>query len=337
MIGSTIFHLIFIPKTFLYYFWNHEVLIYHLLFCLLLMRNMNKNILTKFYYICNQFSFDTMKILSCHRTPTTRFLSQGYEGYHFLNTFKKFYCRNNGLVGQYRKISAKCSWSSQFDWWFVTITSIFTLTYFHYDNNWSCGVYVESKLTKLAICLKPLVMTSLRYVCTINYWLINIIAIVIMQIVMILLDCIDFCISLNRDSCLEFLFDSLMFLYLLLPKNVISCGCFPYDMTEDLSSFILFYVVDFGGCNWLIVSTKYVCSYSFNYVMWMLSSTDFFNKIFVPLCGSHLVLILGLMEYAMLQSGCKCYASIFLHLHRFRICYIDLGNFSYWGLYACRM
>ena len=68
---------------------------------------------------------------------------------------------------------------------------------------------------------------------------------------MILLDCIDFCISLNCHSCLEFLFDSLMFLYLLVPKNVISCGCFPYDMTEDLSSFILFYVVDFGGCNWL--------------------------------------------------------------------------------------
>ena len=105
MIGSTIFLLDFHPK---------EVFV---LFLKPRRPHLSPLILSSSHekYEQEHFSFDTMKILSCHRTLTTRFLSQGYEGYHFLNTFKKFYGRNNGPVGQYRKISAKCSWFCQFD------------------------------------------------------------------------------------------------------------------------------------------------------------------------------------------------------------------------------
>ena len=37
-----------------------------------------------------------------------RLLSQGYEVNRFSNTFKKFYGRHTDLVGQYKKVSAKC-------------------------------------------------------------------------------------------------------------------------------------------------------------------------------------------------------------------------------------
>ena len=38
----------------------------------------------------------------------TRLLSQGYKVNPLSNTFKKFYGRHTDLVGQYKKISAKC-------------------------------------------------------------------------------------------------------------------------------------------------------------------------------------------------------------------------------------
>ena len=41
--------------------------------------------------------------LLCHRTLVTRLLSQGYKVNHLSNTFKKFYGRHTGLVGQYKK------------------------------------------------------------------------------------------------------------------------------------------------------------------------------------------------------------------------------------------
>ena len=38
----------------------------------------------------------------------TRLLSQGYEVNRLSNTFKKFFGRHTDLVGQYKKMSAKC-------------------------------------------------------------------------------------------------------------------------------------------------------------------------------------------------------------------------------------
>ena len=38
----------------------------------------------------------------------TRRLSQGYKVNRLSNTFKKFYGRHTDLVGQYKKMSAKC-------------------------------------------------------------------------------------------------------------------------------------------------------------------------------------------------------------------------------------
>ena len=39
---------------------------------------------------------------------TLRLLSQGYKANRLSNTFKKFYGRHTDLVGQYKKMSAKC-------------------------------------------------------------------------------------------------------------------------------------------------------------------------------------------------------------------------------------
>ena len=38
----------------------------------------------------------------------TRLLSQGYKVNRLSNTFRKFYSRHTDLVGQYKKMSAKC-------------------------------------------------------------------------------------------------------------------------------------------------------------------------------------------------------------------------------------
>ena len=38
----------------------------------------------------------------------TRLLSQGYKVNRVSNTFKKFHGRHTDLVGQYKKLSAKC-------------------------------------------------------------------------------------------------------------------------------------------------------------------------------------------------------------------------------------
>ena len=46
--------------------------------------------------------------LSRHRALVTRLLSQGYKVNHLSNTFKKFHGRHTDLVGQYKKMSAKC-------------------------------------------------------------------------------------------------------------------------------------------------------------------------------------------------------------------------------------
>ena len=46
--------------------------------------------------------------LSHHMALVTRLLSQGYKVNRLSNTFKKFYGRHTDLVGQYKKVSAKC-------------------------------------------------------------------------------------------------------------------------------------------------------------------------------------------------------------------------------------
>ena len=46
--------------------------------------------------------------LSRHKVLVTRLLSQGYKVNHLSNTFKKFFDRHTDLVGQYKKMSAKC-------------------------------------------------------------------------------------------------------------------------------------------------------------------------------------------------------------------------------------
>ena len=51
---------------------------------------------------CSNYS----DFLSRHRALVTRLLSQGYKVNRY--TFKKFYGRHTDLVGQYKKISAKC-------------------------------------------------------------------------------------------------------------------------------------------------------------------------------------------------------------------------------------
>ena len=38
----------------------------------------------------------------------TRLLSQGYKVNRLSNIFKKFYGRHTDLIGQYKKVSAKC-------------------------------------------------------------------------------------------------------------------------------------------------------------------------------------------------------------------------------------
>ena len=43
-----------------------------------------------------------------HRALVKRLLSQGYKVNRLSNTFKKFYGRHTDLVGQYKKMSAKC-------------------------------------------------------------------------------------------------------------------------------------------------------------------------------------------------------------------------------------
>ena len=43
-----------------------------------------------------------------HRALVTRLLSQGYKVNRLSNTFKKFYGIHTDLVGQYKKMSAKC-------------------------------------------------------------------------------------------------------------------------------------------------------------------------------------------------------------------------------------
>ena len=53
---------------------------------------------------CSNYS----DFLSCHRALVTRLLSQGYKVNRLSNTFKKFYGRHTVLVGQYKKVSAKC-------------------------------------------------------------------------------------------------------------------------------------------------------------------------------------------------------------------------------------
>ena len=50
---------------------------------------------------CSNYS----DLLFHHRS---RPLSQGYQVNHLSNTFKKFYGRHTDLVGQYKKMSAKC-------------------------------------------------------------------------------------------------------------------------------------------------------------------------------------------------------------------------------------
>ena len=60
--------------------------------------------LIRYARCCSNYS----DFLSCHRALVTRFLSQGYKVNRLSNTFKKFYGRHTDLVGQYKKVSAKC-------------------------------------------------------------------------------------------------------------------------------------------------------------------------------------------------------------------------------------
>ena len=49
-----------------------------------------------------------LTFLTRHRALLKRLLSQGYKVNRLSNTFKKFYGRQTDLVGQYKKMSAKC-------------------------------------------------------------------------------------------------------------------------------------------------------------------------------------------------------------------------------------
>ena len=60
--------------------------------------------LIRYARCCSNYS----DFLSRHRFPVRRLLSQGYKVNHLSNTFKKFYGRHTDLVGQYKKMSAKC-------------------------------------------------------------------------------------------------------------------------------------------------------------------------------------------------------------------------------------
>ena len=55
--------------------------------------------LIRYARCCSNYS----DFLSCHRALVTRLLSQGYKVNRLSNTFKKFYGRHTGLVGQYKK------------------------------------------------------------------------------------------------------------------------------------------------------------------------------------------------------------------------------------------
>ena len=60
--------------------------------------------LVRYARCCSSYS----DFLICHRALEKRLLSQGYEVNRLSNTFKKFYGRHTDLVGQYKKMSAKC-------------------------------------------------------------------------------------------------------------------------------------------------------------------------------------------------------------------------------------
>ena len=60
--------------------------------------------LIRYVRCCSNYS----DFLSRHRALVTRLLSQGYKVNRLSNTFKKFYGRHIDLVGQYKKVSAKC-------------------------------------------------------------------------------------------------------------------------------------------------------------------------------------------------------------------------------------
>ena len=60
--------------------------------------------LIRYVRCCSNYS----DFLLCHRALVTRLLSQGYKVNRLSNTFKKFYGRHMDLVGQTRKMSAKC-------------------------------------------------------------------------------------------------------------------------------------------------------------------------------------------------------------------------------------
>ena len=66
---------------------------------------------------CSNYS----DFLLCHRALVTRLLSQGCKVNCLSNTFKKFYGRHTDLVGQYKKMSAKC----------LLILSVEMIFYFH--------------------------------------------------------------------------------------------------------------------------------------------------------------------------------------------------------------
>ena len=60
--------------------------------------------LIRYACCCSNYS----DFLSRHRALVTRLLPQGYKVNRLSNTFKKFYGRHIDLVGQYKKMSAKC-------------------------------------------------------------------------------------------------------------------------------------------------------------------------------------------------------------------------------------
>ena len=60
--------------------------------------------LVRYARCCSNYS----DFLIRHRALVKRLLSQGYKVNRLSNTYKKFYGRHTDLVGQYKKMSAKC-------------------------------------------------------------------------------------------------------------------------------------------------------------------------------------------------------------------------------------
>ena len=58
--------------------------------------------------------------LSRNRALVTRLLLQGYKVNRLSNAFKKLYGRHTDLVGQYKKISAKCLLSLSVEMIFIS-------------------------------------------------------------------------------------------------------------------------------------------------------------------------------------------------------------------------